>query len=193
MRQVSAIYQGFGRQSFKRFKKTKNSVSPINKAYIGSVDHSEIEVEVISVEELCEAELDELWSFVGSKQNQRWLWVAIDHNTRVVLAYTFGKRKDVVFRKLKKLLEPFNITMFYTDDWGSYERNLNPENHTITKKNTQRIEHKNLNFRTRIKRLARKTIYYSRSVLMHDIIIGLVINILEFGLTSETIIHGFMA
>ena len=127
---------------------------------------------------MCEAELDELWSFVGSKQNQRWLWVAINHNTRVVLAFTFGKRKDVVFRKLKKPLEPFNITMFYTDDWGSYERNLNPENHIITKKNTQRIERKNLNFRTRIKRLARKTICYSRSVLMHDIVIGLVINIL---------------
>ena len=145
------------------------------------------------MEELCEAELDELWSFVGSKQNQRWLWVAIDHSTRVVLAFTFGKRKDVVFRKLKNLLEPFNITMFYTDDWGSYERNLNPENHTITKKNTQRIERKNLNFRTRIKRLARKTICYSRSVLMHDIVIGLVINILEFGLTSEAIVHGFRA
>jgi len=145
------------------------------------------------VEEFCEAELDELWSFVGSKQNQRWLWVAIDHNTRVVLAFTFGKRKDVVFRKLKKLLEPFNITMFYTDDWGSYERNLNPENHTITKKNTQRIERKNLNFRTRIKRLARKTICYSRSVLMHDIVIGLVINILEFGLSSVAIVHGFRA
>jgi len=130
---------------------------------------------------------------VGSKQNQRWLWVAIDHNTRVVLAFTFGKRKDVVFRKLQKLLEPFNITMFYTDDWGSYERNLNPENHTITKKNTQRIERKNLNFRTRIKRLARKTICYSRSVLMHDIVIGLVINILEFGLTAEAIVHGFGA
>jgi len=121
------------------------------------------------------------------------MWVAIDHNTRVVLEFTFGKRKDVVFRKLQKLLEPFNITMFYTDDWGSYERNLNPENHTITKKNTQRIERKNLNFRTRIKRLTRKTICYSRSVLMHDIVIGLVINILEFGLTAQAIAHGFGA
>jgi insertion element IS1 protein InsB len=132
-------------------------------------------------------------NFVGNKQNQRWLWVAIDHNTQVVLAFTFGKRKDVVFGKLQKLLEPFNITMFYTDDWGSYARNIDPENHIISKKNTQSIERKNLNFRTRIKRLARKTICYSRSVLMHDIVIGLVINILEFGLTAEAIIHGFEA
>ena len=161
--------------------------------YIDSVDYNEIEVDVISIEELCEAELDELWSFVGNKKNQRWLWVAIDHNTRVVLAFTFGKRKDVVFRKLQELLKPFNITMFYTDDWGSYERNINPEKHTISKKNTQSIERKNLNFRTRIKRLARKTICYSKSVLMHDIVIGLVINILEFGLTAKTVVHGFAA
>jgi len=147
----------------------------------------------VSCEELCEAEPDELWSFAGNKENQRWLWVAIDHKTRVVLAYTFGKRQDKIFRKLKSLLEPFNIKMFYTDDWGSYERNLNPENHTITKKNTQRIERKNLTFRTRIKRLARKTICFSRSVTMHDIVIGLVINILEFGLTPYMLAHGLMA
>ena len=34
--------------------------------------------------------------------------------------------------------------MFYTDDWGSYERNLDPKQHTIGKKNTQAIERKNL-------------------------------------------------
>ena len=48
-----------------------------------------------------EAELDELWSFVGNKFNQRWLWYAVDHKTNTVLAYVFGRRKDKVFRKLK--------------------------------------------------------------------------------------------
>ena len=85
------------------------------------------------------------------------------------------------FRALQSLLEPFGITMFYTDDWGSYERNLDAEKHTISKKNTQAIERKNLTLRTRIKRLCRKTICFSKSVKMHDIVIGLVINILEFG------------
>jgi len=28
-----------------------------------------------------EAEIDEQWSFVGNKSNQRWLWYAIDHET----------------------------------------------------------------------------------------------------------------
>jgi hypothetical protein len=34
-----------------------------------------------------EAEADEMWSFVQSKQQQRWLWHAIDHETREIFAY----------------------------------------------------------------------------------------------------------
>lgn len=65
-----------------------------------------------------EAELDEQWSYVGGKSNQRWLWYAVDHTTNTILAYVFGKRKDTVFEELKALLEPFGIRRFYTDDWG---------------------------------------------------------------------------
>ena len=127
------------------------------------------------------AELDEQWAFVGNKSNQRWLWYAVDHATNIVLAYVFGKRKDHVFQKLKNLLEPFNITQYYTDDWGAYERNLEPERHVVSKSNTQKIERKNLNFRTWIKRLARKTICFSKLQIMHDTVIGLLINKVEFG------------
>ena len=34
-----------------------------------------------------EAELDEQWSYVGSKSNPRWLWYAVDHQTNTALAY----------------------------------------------------------------------------------------------------------
>jgi insertion element IS1 protein InsB len=44
-----------------------------------------------------EAEVDEMWSFIGKKQDQRWLWHAIDHWSGRVLAYVFGRRKDEVF------------------------------------------------------------------------------------------------
>jgi hypothetical protein len=47
-----------------------------------------------------------MWSFVGKKGNQRWLWHAIDHHTGKVLAYVFGRRKDEVFLQLKALLIP---------------------------------------------------------------------------------------
>jgi hypothetical protein len=46
---------------------------------------------------------------------------------------------------------------------------------------TQQLERKHLTLRTRIKRLVRKTICFSKSVEMHDTVIGLFINRYEFG------------
>ena len=124
-----------------------------------------------------------MWSYVGCKADQRWLWHAIDRATGVVLAYILGRRQDEIFLGLKKLLEPFGITRFYTDDWGAYERHLDAEKHVVGKKNTQQIERKHLTLRTRIKRLARKTICFSKSIRMHDIVIGLFVNRYEFGVS----------
>ncbi len=129
-----------------------------------------------------EAELDEQWSFVGKKSNQRWLWYAVDHKTNMILAYVFGTRKYKVFETLKAMLEPFGIQRYYTDNWGAYGRYLDTEKHEIGKANTQKIERKNLNLRTWIKRLNRKTICFSKLEIMHDTVIGLLINKVEFGI-----------
>jgi len=128
-----------------------------------------------------EAELDEQWSFVGNKSNQRWLWHAVGHATNTVLAYVFGKRKDTVFQDLQALLAPFNIRRYYTDGWGAYGRHLDAGKHEVGKRSTQKIERKNLNFRTWIKRLTRRTLCFSKLEAMHDIVIGLLINKVEFG------------
>ena len=37
-------------------------------------------------------ELDELWSFVGRKTKERWLWLALCRRTRQVVAYWLGDR-----------------------------------------------------------------------------------------------------
>lgn len=134
------------------------------------------------IQKVDEAEMDEMWSFVEHKGQQRWLWHAIDHHSGAVLAYVLGEHKDTVFLQLKKLLAPFHITRFYTDDWGAYQRHIPPAYHEIGKSNTQKIERKHLTLRTRIKRLTRKTICFSKSIQMHDIVIGLFINRYAFGL-----------
>ena len=120
--------------------------------------------------------------FVQRKKKPRWLWHAIDHRRGKVLAYVFGRRKDEVFLKLKALLEPFGITRYFTDYWGAYTRHLDAHEHQAGKRNTQKIERKHLTLRTRIKRLARETICFSKSIQMHDIVIGLFVNRYEFGL-----------
>lgn len=99
-----------------------------------------------------------------------------------LLAYVFGRRKDEVFLKLKALLEPFGIQRYRTDYWGAYTRHFDADEHTPGKRHTQHIERKHLTLRTRIKRLTRKTICFSKSVQMHDIVIGLYVNRYEVGL-----------
>jgi insertion element IS1 protein InsB len=94
------------------------------------LDPQEVAVELRQHSEFIEeVEGDEMWSFVGSKAHQRWLWYALDHATGKILAYVLGSRKDEAFIKLKALLEPFGITRFYTDEWGAYERHLESETH----------------------------------------------------------------
>ena len=101
---------------------------------------------------------------------------------RILFSLTFSASGRTRYSKSFRLFCPlFNIKRFYTDDRGAYERYPDGEKHQIGKRNTQKIERKNLNFRTWIKRLARKTICFSKLEKMHDIVIGLLINRLEFG------------
>ena len=83
----------------------------VNQAFLAAHSPDQITVEVVKVEEnhevgsgTTEAEMDEMGSYVGRKDNRRWLWHAIDRETRKVLAYVFGERKDRVFLELKSLL-----------------------------------------------------------------------------------------
>ena len=105
----------------------------------------------------------------------------MDHHTGKVLAYVFGRRQDTVFLALKALLEPFGITRYFTDGWGAYERHVEAEQHTVGKENTQKIESKHINLRTRIKRLVCRTLCCSKTERMHDLVIGLFIHRYESG------------
>jgi insertion element IS1 protein InsB len=122
-----------------------------------------------------------MWSCVGHKGNPRWLWHALDHHTGKVLASVFGRRKDDVLLRLKALLEPFGLTRSSADHWGAYTQHLDPDVHSPGKRNTQKSERKHLTLRTRITRLGRKTICFSKTTQMHDLVIGLFVNRYAFG------------
>jgi IS1 family transposase len=59
------------------------------------------EIEVVILE------ADELWSYVGSKRNQQWLWLVMHSSTRQVVAMQVGPRNKETAEKLfYKLPEP---------------------------------------------------------------------------------------
>jgi insertion element IS1 protein InsB len=126
--------------------------------------------------------MDEMWGRVYCKKTPCWLWHAINHETGEIIAYVFGTRAHEVLQKLLALLSGLNVEIaaVFSDNNFAYHDAI-PRNILQTgKRNTQKIERKHLTFRTRLKRLARKTICYSKSLEMHTTLFGLLINTLEF-------------
>jgi len=69
-----------------------------------------------------EAELDELWSFVGKKANRQWIWIALDATTRQVIAFHVGDRSSQSAQALweKAPLGYQQRAVFYTDHYTAY-------------------------------------------------------------------------
>ena len=125
--------------------------------------------------------MDEMWSYYHDKAHQVWLWWAIDHKTNVPLAYTFGTREHKYLDELLSLLAPFSIGTVYADNNYAYQEKIPPGRLISGKKNTHKIERNHLTLRTRIKRLCRKTICFSKRKDIHIAVIGTFINIFFFG------------
>ncbi len=164
-------------------KKQEPVLWQVNYNYIHAHCDEKMEVVVISSVqiEVDEAEMDEMWSFVHDKSQQYWLWWAIDHKTGEPLAYCFGTREHRYLDELRALLAPFHINTVYADANYAYKAHITDSSVVTGKRNTQRIERKHLSLRTWCSRLVRKGIRFSKSHLMHSIVVGLVINYWFFG------------
>ncbi|WP_225899232.1 IS1 family transposase, partial [Escherichia coli] len=64
--------------------------------------------------------------------------------------------------------------------WPLYESRLKGKLHVISKRYTQRIERHNLNLRQHLARLGRKSLSFSKSVELHDKVIGHYLNIKHY-------------
>jgi insertion element IS1 protein InsB len=125
--------------------------------------------------------MDEMWSFYHSKENDIWLWREIYHDNGEVLAYWFGSREYSSLDKLNELLSPLDIGTVYSDGNYAYFSRFSSDILVVSKENLQKIERKHLSLRTWCSRLVRKGIRFSKSLQMHKIAVGLVINVWFFG------------
>lgn len=125
---------------------------------------------------------------MGNKNNRRWTWYAIERQTGIILAWHNGKRTNESCACLMNKLSIFPVKTYYTDNWKTYSKYIPTYKHIKGKANTWKIERKNLNFRTHIKRLNRKTICFSKNETIHDNVIGMYINRYYFqtGLYSDS-------
>jgi IS1 family transposase/transposase-like protein len=111
-------------------------------------------------------EIDEVWTYVGKKTNDVWITYSLERGTRNILALSVGGRTRNNLQMVVNSTLAMNPSRLCTDRLNTY-RGLVPSNlHLVGLPHTRRIERFNLNLRTHLKRLSRKTICFSRSLTM---------------------------
>lgn len=117
-------------------------------------------------------ECDEMWSFVGSKKNAVYIWLAIDRYTREIVGCFMGDRTRKSARQLWTSLPGVyrQCVVAYTDFWQSYEKVIPANRHRAVGKETgqtNHIERLNNTFRQRLSRLVRKSLSFSKKLNNH--------------------------
>src|SRR5205085_8815805 len=117
-------------------------------------------------------ELDELWSFVLTKSQQAWIWIALCRKTRQVVARAVGDRSQETCLELWNAIPPsYRSGHCSTDFWRAYQAVIPEEQHTAAGKETgetAHVERWNNTLRQRLARFVRKTLSFSKSLVMHD-------------------------
>ena len=114
-------------------------------------------------------EADEMQTFVGSKENDIWIWLAVERRTGLIVGCHVGKRDDAGAVALWNSLSEDckNNGIFFTDGLASYRKAFPADRHRAVSKGsgkTSHIERLNLTFRQRLSALVRKTLSFSRSI-----------------------------
>jgi len=114
-------------------------------------------------------EVDEFWTYVGSKGNKVWLIYAYHRETGEIVAYVWGKRDLKTAKKLRKRLKRLEITYdsIACDDWDSFLRAFGAEVKQRGKRHTVGIEGNNFRMRHRIRRAFRRTCCFSKKLKNH--------------------------
>ena len=167
MRGVERIF-GTARQTLARWIQEKAAKLPA------------LETTLLAAEPDDLLELDELWSFVRTKRNQRWLWIALCRRTRQVVAYFSGDRSADSCRNLRQFIpQSYRTCCSCSDFWEAYQLAFDAATHRAVGKETgetAHVERWNNTLRQRLARFVRKTLAFSKSDHFHQLALQLFIH-----------------
>jgi insertion element IS1 protein InsB len=113
-----------------------------------------------------------MWSFVGSKDNRPWIWLAIAERSAEIVGLHVGARDrggaEGLWASLPAVYRQCAVA--YMDVWSSYEAIVPASRHCAVGKEsggTSKIERFNNTMRQRISRLVRKTLSFSKKLVNH--------------------------
>ncbi|MGN4145761.1 IS1 family transposase [Flavobacterium johnsoniae] len=111
-------------------------------------------------------EVDEMCTYIGSKQNFIWLVYALDKNSKTVVSFNVAKRTNKTLSRVLDTLKLSEAKKIFTGRLKNYRYLLDEKMHSVKRFGTNHIERKNLTLRTHLKRLNRRTICSSKSLLI---------------------------
>jgi len=124
-------------------------------------------------------ELDELWSFVQNKDNEKYIWLAICRRTRQIVAYYIGDRsEESCLQFWMNIPRQYWHCKTFSDLWEAYNNVFCAGDHQSVGKETGQtahIERWNNTLRQRLARFVRKTLSFSKSDFFHELALKLFI------------------
>ena len=122
-----------------------------------------------------------MWAFAGRKKRKVWLWLAVEHASRRIVAWVLGCRGAATARRLWAALPRRyrRHCRYHTDQWEACAKVLLGQHHRLRTKgsgNTSIVEAINCSPRQRCSVLVRKACSFNKSLLMHTARIKIVID-----------------
>lgn len=112
-------------------------------------------------------ELDEMWTFVGKKENKVWVYIVMERSTRQIIAFEVGDRSAATCKKLWEQLKKIGVKgILYTDLWRAYGQILPEEQHVAVdaRGETNHVARFNGTLRARNSRVVRRTYSFSKKL-----------------------------
>jgi len=113
-----------------------------------------------------EYEVDELCIFIRQKRNFIWLVYALEKDSKNVVSFNVGKRTNKTLWRVIETLKLSQAKRIFTDRLKNYRYLIEEKLHCVKRFGTNHIERKNLTLRTHLKRLNRRTICFSKSLVV---------------------------
>lgn len=111
-------------------------------------------------------EVDELFTYIKKKENRVCIAYSLNPVTKEVINIVVGRRNKTNLLKIISTLLLADARQITTDKLNIYKELIPKELHCTKHRGINRIERTNLDLRTHIKRLNRRTICFSKSLFV---------------------------
>lgn len=119
-------------------------------------------------------EIDEAWSFVGKRQEKRWLWTALCRRTRQIVAFVIGDHSEATCLHLWQRIPPaYRHCQSFSDFWKAYQAIFPSDTHQAVGKESGQTAHMERWYNTLrqwLARYTRKTLAFSKTDFHHALV-----------------------